>query len=148
MFSTKTRLQRVRLQRPDFFESKSLTAVLKKFGCKENPPTTRTFFCISFAKSRTQCTSKYGSSRWVVFHYYRPQTKFAKVMLLQVSVILSTGETMRGCSCFYLFNLDLTVQGSLPFLDMFTVVQLRPHCSLCSPYCRQAGEWHAFLLFK
>ena len=30
--------------------------------------------------------------------YYRPQTKFAKVMFLQVSVILSTGGGVRGCS--------------------------------------------------
>ena len=29
---------------------------------------------------------------------YRPQTKFAKVMFLQVSVILSTGGGVRGCS--------------------------------------------------
>ena len=29
--------------------------------------------------------------------FYRPQTKFAKVMFLQVSVILSTGG-VRGCS--------------------------------------------------
>ena len=38
-------------------------------------------------------------------HFYRPQTKFAKVMFLQVSVILSTGGRawlllggMHGCS--------------------------------------------------
>ena len=31
-------------------------------------------------------------------NFYRPQTKFAKVMFLQVSVILSTGGGMCGCS--------------------------------------------------
>ena len=42
----------------------------------------------------------------ILYCYYRPQTKFAKVMFLQVSVILSTGEGacvvapggMHGCS--------------------------------------------------
>ena len=34
----------------------------------------------------------------LVYNIYRPQTKFAKVMFLQVSVILSTGGGVRGCS--------------------------------------------------
>ena len=32
------------------------------------------------------------------FDYYRPQTKFAKVMFLQASVILLTWGGVRGCS--------------------------------------------------
>ena len=32
-----------------------------------------------------------------IFHFYRPQTKFAKVMFLQVSVILSTGGGIQAC---------------------------------------------------
>ena len=100
---------------------RSTTALPHKLWTETTITTVSTPICS--LEPRVRCvTSNSLLSQGPSPNFYRPQTKFAKVMFLHVSVILSTG----GGACS---------RG-------VCLVETPPDCYCCGPY---ASYWNAFL---